>query len=191
MIFDQKFVQGLILLLLTAILTGLVVPYILRVVDTRKAREQKDREAELARQAKVVEAQAKFLDDLSNYLWRWRYLCIRLAYQGGRSDAERYADAEGEYEKSIFEVFCLVRNEISRSRRLVSESAYHRLLDLYEKDLVPLDNRISDIRDKDPGILRAAEFRRLNEDIYHTVSTRIDGMLNELANELQLRGGTP
>jgi hypothetical protein len=190
MIFDLKFVQSLVLLLFTALLTGLVVPFILKVVDARKTREQKDREAELARQAKVVEAQAKFLDDLTDYLWRWRYLCMRLAYQGSRSDAERYAAAEEEYESTFFEVFRLVRNEISRSRRLVSESTHRRLLALYDTDLRELDNKLRSVRDMVPGIERMGEFTDLVEYIYQELSARIDEIINDLAKELQLQGGT-
>ena len=66
--FRNPFVQNVVLLLLTALLTGLLVPYVLNIADDRKSPRQKEREAALARQAKIIDAQSAFLDDPSRQL---------------------------------------------------------------------------------------------------------------------------
>src|SRR5262249_61203733 len=76
---SQDFLEKVVILLLTALLTGLLAPYVLKRIDEAKSVEQKILDADLARQAKVIEAQSKFLDDLTETLWNWRYLSMKVA----------------------------------------------------------------------------------------------------------------
>ena len=75
-IIDNAFIRNVCLLLLTALLTGLLVPYLLKVIDNRKAMRQQERASALARQAKIIEDQAQFLDNLAVELWKWRYMAF-------------------------------------------------------------------------------------------------------------------
>jgi hypothetical protein len=76
---SQDFLEKIVILLLTALLTGLLAPYVLKRIDDAKSVQQKILDADLARQAKVIEAQSKFLDDLTETLWSWRYLSMKVA----------------------------------------------------------------------------------------------------------------
>ena len=219
--FRNPFVQNIVLLLLTALLTGLLVPYLLKVVDDRKSTRQKEREAALARQAKIIDAQSQLLDDLTQQLWRWRYLCIRLTYYGGQVMPERltgdradrgrhgrrlisyrqvsrtaptlspeganlFKQAEEDYEREIWDVLNNIRNEISRSRRLVTERAYQKLLAFYKQDMMALENKIASVRREERDIDKRAAFLIINRQIFDDVTTSIDQMLNELAEEMKL-----
>lgn len=186
--FRNPFVQNIILLLLTALLTGLLVPYLLKVVDDRKSTRQKEREAALARQSKIIDAQSKLLDDLSQQLWRWRYLCIRLTYYGGQGMRDRLKQAEEDYEREIWDVLNDILNEISRSRRLVTERAYQKLLTFYKHDMIALENKINSVRREEREIDKRAAFLLINRQIFDDVTTSIDQMLNELAEEMKLTG---
>jgi hypothetical protein len=53
---SQDFLEKVVILLLTAFLTGLLIPYVLKRVDEAKSKEQKILEATLARQAKIIDA---------------------------------------------------------------------------------------------------------------------------------------
>jgi hypothetical protein len=184
----NPFVQNLILLLLTALLTGLLVPYLLKVVDDRKSIRQQEREAARARQSKIIDAQAKLLDDLTQQLWRWRYLCIRLTYYGGQGMTDRLKQAEEDYEREIWEVLNNIRNEISRSRHLVTEHAYKKLLVFYKEDMITLENKINSTRREERDRDKRAAFLVINSQIFDDVTTSIDQMLNELAEEMKLTG---
>jgi hypothetical protein len=186
--FRNPFVQNIVLLLLTALLTGLLVPILLKVVDDRKSTRQKEREAALARQSKIIDAQSKFLDDLSQQLWRWRYLCIRLTYYGGQGISERLKQAEEDYERELWDVLNHVRNEISRSRRLVTERTYQKLLAFYKQDMVTLDHKIASARREERDMDKRAAFLLINQQIFDDVTTSIDEMLNELAGDMKLTG---
>ena len=183
---DSQFFQNVLLLGLTALLTGLLIPYILGNVEYRKTAQQKEREAELARQARIIEAQAKFLDDISATLWQWRYLSMKVAYYGSQPADGRYSQAEQQYDEQLWDVFSMTRNEISRSRRLLSDQSYQQLLALYKDEMVPLDQEILAARSSEERPDRMEAFFNLNSKIYGPISSRIDETLNDLATELGL-----
>ena len=181
----NELLRSLILLGATAVITGLGVPIVLRRVDESRDERQKNKEARLARQQKVIEAQSKLLDDLSELLWRWRYLSIRIAYYGLLGDAEDYGRAEDEYDRQVWDVFDGVRVQISRARRLASEEAYNVLLRFYEEQLVELDKELMRARDTAPDNRRAVYFE-LNKRIMSDTSTQIDNVLHEIAHVVGL-----
>ena len=126
MSWNQRFLENIVLLVLTALITGLGIPWVLKRVAERKLREQKRFEADLARQGKIIEAQSKLLDDLSQLLWKWRYLAKKVVYYGAQENRERYDLARRQYDEKVWDILNEFRAEISRSRRLVSERAYER-----------------------------------------------------------------
>ena len=121
MSFEQAFLEKIILLVLTALISGYGIPYVLKRVEERRLREQKKFEADLVRQGKIIEAQSKLLDDLSQLLWKWRYLAKKVAYYSAQGNAEHFDLAKKQYEESVWDILNEFRAEISRSRRLVSE----------------------------------------------------------------------
>src|SRR5581483_5947493 len=81
----SSFEQSVILLLMTAGLTGIGAPFILRKVDERRAqrqgeldaqrlRAQKVFEADLARQSKTIDAQVAMLEAFSKMVWDFQML---------------------------------------------------------------------------------------------------------------------
>ncbi len=197
--FSQDFFEKSILLLVTALLTGLLVPYLLKKIDGRKLRAQKESderkfreqkvfEAELARQNKIIEAQSKFLDDISQMLWKWRYMCVKVAYYGSDLNQEKYLLARKEFDDNIWSLFQSMRSEISRSRRLISDNAYRRLLTLYH-DMLSIDEELSElIKIERLDESASKKYLKLNNKIHSLVSGQVDESLNSIAAELRLKG---
>lgn len=184
MSFDHDFWEKVILLVLTAMVTGLGVPYILRRIEERRHREQKRFEAELARQNNIITAQAKLLEDLSRIVWRWRYLAKQVCYYAG-DNAARYETAKQQYDEGVWDILHRFRIAISRSRRLVSEQAFGRLNALYSYVVHDVDGQISELiqgDEIDPDLARQISKRFSDE-----VSARLDDALDELAAELKLK----
>lgn len=183
----EGFLESIVLLVITAALTGFLIPYILKRIDDRKLRELKDHEAQMARQNKLIEAQSKFLEDFSQLLWKFRYMCIKVTYYGSRNNHDKYDSTRIEYDERVWEVLNAIRNEISRSRRLVSEKSYQELLKLYER-IVELDNTVSSlITTEEPRKNRSTEFSKLNSFIYSDMTKQIDDVINAMATELHLK----
>jgi hypothetical protein len=185
MSFDQAFLENIVLLGLTALITGFGIPYVLKRVEERKLREQRKFEADLVRQGKIIEAQAELLDDLSQLLWKWRYLAKKVVYYGAQQNAERYEVARKQYDDEVWDILNDFRTEISRSRRLVSERAYERLNALYEYVVHDLDMQISEIIRAET--LDAAKSGEIAERFTVEVSKKLDDAIDDLASELNLK----
>jgi hypothetical protein len=173
---SRTFIESVVLLLLTAGLTGLLAPWVLKRVEERRLRR-----------GKIIEAQSKLLDDLSELLWRWRYLTIKVTYYAVRGGGEAYEAARKDYDEKIWEVLGDMRREVSLSIRLVSDKSYQTLLAQY-RYMSDLDQRVSALMNADA---RAegwrAEAGELHAHIRAEVTTRIDGLINALAEELHLK----
>ena len=182
---SPTFLENIVLLILTALITGFGIPYVLKKVEARKLQEQKKFEAGLIRQGKIIESQSKLLDDLSGLLWKWRYLAKKVVYYGSEKNMERYDLARKQYDESVWDILQDFRAEISRSRRLVSENAFEKLNKLYGYVVYEIDQEISDlIKMEELDVERAIEIaQRFSEE----VSKRLDDAIDDLASELNLK----
>jgi hypothetical protein len=183
---SQSFQENVIILLLTATLTGLIVPWALKVIDDNKKIAQKRHEAEILRQDKIIESQSVLFDDFIQVLWRWRYTSIKTVYYGGRNYSERYIDAKTEYDKNIWDIFQQTRQGISRLGRFVSTEFYQELLDFYDY-LVKIDGEITLlIQNETLSENEIRKFSDLNDILYYEATIKIDNLIKQLANELHL-----
>lgn len=188
MTISEPFVRQVSLLLLGALITGFGVPYVLRLIDARKMREQTTFEAELARQCKLLDAQSALLDEITKLVWTWRYLAKQVVYYGSRGENERYAAAKAKYEDGVWDLLDGLRTQISKARRLVSEAAFERLNELYGYVVHDVDLKVSDLAGRLE--LDRAACSELAQRFSAEVSGRLDDALFELARELRLTSGS-
>jgi hypothetical protein len=173
---SKTFIEAISTLLITAIISGLLIPYILKTIDGQNTR-----------QSKIIEAQSKFLDDISQLLWKWRSVNIKVVYYGSTNRKDRYNNAKKEYEEVMWDIMNNLRGEIGRSRRLASEKAYQDLVALYW-ELVGLAIKVTTLianEESDENIRQ--HFAELNQVINSQLTVKIDDMLNFLATELRLK----
>ena len=142
----MSFGQNITLLLLTASLTGLLVPTIKGLMDDRRFRQQKRFEAEIARESAIIEAQVRLLDDLSTLLWEFVLSMISVSYYVVNSDPTRAEAAFEDYSDKASDRFGRTQAELSKANRLVPskrvrefQELYRMLLDL-DKQLLSLAN---------------------------------------------------
>jgi hypothetical protein len=190
---SQRFIEGIAMLLFTAAVTGFLVPYLLRKtderkllqqreVDARKLREQKAFEASLARQAKVIEAQVLLLEKLSELLWQYQLMAIEITYYHGQSDQKLYEAAYDRYHANAGALLGRIRAEISKALRLASRATYDALKRLYYDELLKLDQRLTQLTEG-----KANNWLEVNRFSVYELSEIVDGTLNALATELQLK----
>jgi hypothetical protein len=176
----MTFAESAILLVLTAVLTGLGVPYVKGRIDDRKLEKQKvfdderDRaqtrfEAGLARQTKVIEAQAQLLDELAETLWGYQKLLLKITYYAVTGNSEKHRAAYSEYDDQSWDRLGTLLGLISKSRRLASVEVHDRLDRLYWKLVVELDGKVISLsrKDADDAVVaqgwRAAEHAHLRD----------------------------
>jgi hypothetical protein len=161
--------DSLILLGATAATSGFLVPFILKRIDAHRGIEEKDRELRRARRDKLVEAQAIFLDRLTEKLWKWRYIFMRVAYYGGVADEHSLEQAREAYGTQFWGILNDIRVELSRSRRLVSPEVLDALREFYDQ-IVAWDRLLLTVSNiKDP-VEKKLTYMDLNHKIFGEVS---------------------
>lgn len=198
--FNQGFLENVILLALTALVTGFLIPYILKriderklkeqkEVDERKFREQKEFEAELVRQSKVIESQALLLENLAQLMWEYQLLAIEVSFYDPLGQRDLYADAVQKYQKNSGGLFSRIRAEISKALRLTTVETYQELKDLYYEQLLPLDAKLNSlIKKQESGLQQVNKWHEFNGFAVYTLSEMVDNALNNLASEMRLKG---
>jgi hypothetical protein len=180
---SQGFIEKIVIVVLTALLARLIVPYVLKLVDEAKHKRQKKFEADLARQGKIIEAQSELIDDITKTLWEWRYLSIKVSYYGVERKKSLYAAAQKDYEARIWDVLSALRFQITKSRRLVSEDSYKILVDLYDQ-LVEIDAHGTPTADPEQKI---DEFLKLNKLLRWKMTEKLDEVVDILAKDVRLK----
>lgn len=182
---SHDFAEKVALLLLTTAISGFLIPYILRHVDIRRSIEQRRREARIARQAKLIEAQSSLLEKVSAELWKWRYSFMKVTYYGSQGEPQRYEQAWKDYTESIWSNLNQIRYQISRTRWLVSEPLYDKILEFYYI-IIKYDNKLFQVTLIEDEIKRSLELSDLNHEVFWKVSKAIDLLINDLASEVSL-----
>lgn len=180
----EPFLQGLFLLIVTAVLTGLLVPVVKARLDDRRYREQKLFESELARQAKVIDAQATLLDGLSDLLWGFLLAALGVTYYAERGDAAKLTEAWARYDAEAWVFFARLRAETSKAQRLTSHDVYEELLRLNEW-FMPFDAQLTNAVAS--GLEAGADaWTQLSRRTQGEGAALVDGVLTRLAQELRL-----
>jgi len=191
---SPEFRENVMLLLISAVLTGIVIPIVLKIRDDRKFREQKIFEAELARQGKVIDAQAAFLETFSGLLCEYQFLALSVAYYFLENNRERYVAASVEYDAKSWDFLAKLRAEITKAKRLVPQALYDDLVTFFEDILIVYDAKISGSTAATPDAAGWDAFREqqgkgfgILYDLFYTkFPAEIDTITTKLASELQL-----
>lgn len=185
---SAEFVENVVLLLLTAGLTGLLVPLLLRQIDQRKHAQQMIFEADIARQAKIIDAQVKLIEDLAQLLWEYQLLLIGVPYYRQFEGRDLYAPSLKAYEDGAGNLLGKIRAEISKALRLTPRSTYQRLKDFYYEHLLELDLKVSVLAQRDKaGAEVSDEWSQLQRFAVEELSEIVDKLIDDLASELELK----
>jgi hypothetical protein len=195
--------ESIILLVITAGLTGLLIPLVKELIDRgrlakqnrfedERLKAQKRFEADLARQTKIIDAQADLVDNLAGTLWAFEKLILRVTYYGAAGDFEKFRSAFTKFDDEAWDLLAQVLAANSKARRLASPEAQNRLVKLYAYLVTDVAPQLEPLRGSRPteGGRLSAELRdachRLNRAVYEEVAAEIDDVLTNFANEFRL-----
>jgi hypothetical protein len=147
-----SFLKNLVLSVLLLLMTSLLVPIVLKQIDDRQFVDQQRLQAELARQAHIIDAQAELLDSLATAFWDYEIYAADVLYSRderiGLPDWHQRA-VDTYYEQSG-PLLGTMRSEISMVLRLAPRSTYEAFLRLYEEEILPFDSCLLELM-KTPG----------------------------------------
>lgn len=183
----QEFFENVALLLLTATITGLLAPYLLKIIEDRRLRARAKFEDDLARQAKVIDAQVDLLEAFADAVWQFQLMAIEVTYYHGKLPDELYERALEKYQQEVGKLLVKIRSLISKSTRLVPHDAYLRLSRLYYAEFLPLDSRLQILATaKVEGQDDNAAWHRLNQYAVFALAEKVDNEIRFLAQSLNL-----
>jgi hypothetical protein len=186
--------QSLILLGTTAALSGFLIPFILNRVQIQNQKRQKQFDADLARQTKVIEEQVALIESLSNTLWEFQLALVAPLYYGQWSTSKLQANETGAYEEAkkkylsdASRLLGAIRVEIGKAVRLVPREQWVNLRDLYHNDLLKLDQRVTDLISTGLSDANRQSWHEMNNYIVNGLAEIIDITIDEIAEKLELK----
>lgn len=181
---STAFIEKVVLLFLTALLTGILVPYINAKINDRKLRNQKLFEAELIRQNKLIESQNDLLIQLEKLAHQFHQLIVSVAwYKVGEPNEERYNTNRNEYEKHYWQFETEISTEIAKAHRLVSVQAHKQLVNFHEY-LEQIDIQLVKLAKQNKPDEEWKKF--LNEEIKINYKNKLRTMIELLAKDCGL-----
>jgi len=177
--------DSLILLAATAIVSGFLVPFVLKRIDSQREAQAKDRDLKRVRRDRLIDAQVAFLDRLTETLWSWRYLVMRITYYGGIADEQGFEKARQAYNEKFWFSLNEIRVEISKSSRLVSTRVLEDLRGFYNS-IVALDRDLLSAAAIEDVVERRMTYMDLNHKVFGEISDQIDNLLSKVADDLHL-----
>ncbi len=137
-----SFVKNLILSLVLLGVSSLLIPIVLKQIDDRKAVDQQRLQDDLARQDKVVDAQAALLATMAADFWAYEahasdVVVSRHAQFGQEGWHQRAVDA---YYLQSGPLLATMRAEISTLLQLAPQANYEAFLQLFDEEISALDS---------------------------------------------------
>ena len=93
--------ESLILLVVTAALTGVLAPIVVQITNRRRLNEQRLFDEELKRETAFFEAQAQFLKELAT-IWDYLEKALAVSYAAHLSTPERFKQVWEAYDEESF-----------------------------------------------------------------------------------------
>jgi hypothetical protein len=202
--------QSLILLGATALVSGLLAPFIVNRIQVSNQQRLKIHEAALTRQSKIIEEQGAFIHRLSNLLWEFQLTLIAPLYYGQaafqgvtwhvpaadtdesssntpESRLSPYEDAAKKYMQNADRLLGSIRAEIGGAVRLVPPDKWAALKDLYYRELLPLDVAVTQLIGDGPTEADAREWSEKHTYILEDLAAILDETVDDLAESLNLK----
>jgi hypothetical protein len=173
--------DNLVLLGVTALLTGLLVPLIKARMDDRRVIQQRQAEEDLARDSKFIDAQTELLNRLSTDLWRLAGKILGVSYYAVSGSTAQFEEAWRLYDSTSFDELFELRAHVSRSERLLSEEAHRQLEELHDWCFGQVDPQLTTMARGSP---QAGEWSSFHRSTMADLFTRIDSVLTTIARDV-------
>ena len=177
----KPIIEKIVLFLITAGLTGFLIPVVTQNIAHKQLLEQRLYETELARGNAIIEAQVKLIDNLSDLLWEYQLLAIDVTYYQPHEDQTNYVAALAAYDAKTGDVLGNIRSEISKSLRLTSLDTYNLLIQMYYSELIEVDVNLRMLIEGD-----TEDWLEFNQYLVYELSAKVDQLIYDLGVEMEL-----
>ena len=180
---SEDFAEKLLLLLIGAIVTGVMVPLIKSRMDHAKFKNQKKFEAEMSRQATVINAQKKFLEELSDLAWDFQLRVMEVTYTRSFGTEETFTAVFEKYDIDSWGLLREIRSTIGTARWFVDDATYQLLSEYYHEWIVAIDSSMMGLVRSDASLQDWEEYHQF---LYRETSVKTDELFGNLARRFSL-----
>ena len=185
---SESFVEKAALLLLTALITGMLVPLAIGWINANETRRQQAVNEARTRNDALVAAQSRLLDEFTETISTIQTLALDVSWHGipDVANPEMQKRAYERYSDQIIGHIARWRAEVAKARILaspqVAEKMYRHFADMFDQDLeiVKLMNRHADAAEWNARHSKSEEFLVKGE-----------ALLGELARDMGLSRPAP
>jgi hypothetical protein len=144
---SASFIEKVVLLLLTAILTGIVVPSIINDSNRKYSERQKEVEKMRARDDAILQAQSKLLDDVSEIILTCETLILDVSWYRTRfaMNEEMHRRAFSRYSERIVDLISRWRALQARARNLTSPVISSKIDDFLRRFFLEQDTPLNQL----------------------------------------------
>ncbi|HVG17124.1 MAG TPA: hypothetical protein VM935_19280 [Chitinophagaceae bacterium] len=169
---SESFIEKVLLLVLTIVLSGFLIPYITNWIQSRKSKNEV-----------VLQAQSKLIDDVSKTLMAYETLLIDISWyktESGKSEA-MYKKALDRYSEQSVGLLTDWRVESIRAKQLASESIGNQL-DSFQIKMLELQDKPMNIlrQDKNATFKDWQALRDTNADMLQEARNLISRLSIEM-----------
>jgi cell division protein FtsL len=181
---SESFVEKVLLLLLTIILSGIIVPIIINYLTSKSAERQKAIEAMKAKDQSILQAQSNLLNDLSETILTYETLALDASWYGTEdiNNKEMHQKAFLRYNDRTVDLISKLRALASRAQTLASPAISNKINAFMYK--------IFEVQDKPLNRLYTsnASFQQWGEQHEKTNEMLVEAnsLISEIANDLGL-----
>lgn len=180
-IVSQSFVQTVLILLITAVVTGYLVPRVKATLDHDNFERQKRFENDLARQTKIREDRIKLLDELEALLWEYQFLALEPSYYQLRDNAAGFQSTFQQYDEKAPILLASISSKISKLRRLASAEIHQEFRELLHQRLLPLDSRLARLAESEDTT--KDEWQQHHHEVYKGLGQEIEDVVLVLSHD--------
>lgn len=182
---SESFVEKLVLLLVTAILSGILVPLTINYVSFRTAAREKEREARRARDDSILQAQSKLLDEFSETALTAMTLALDVSWfktQAAAND-EYHKKAFARYSDRIVDLVAKWRALASRAQTLTSPAVSRKINAFLAMFFNEIDTPLNQLYNKSAATTE--DWQRQHETNERTISDA-NRLIAEISHDLGL-----
>lgn len=173
-IVSASFIEKTVLLLLTALSSGLLIPYVGDKIQASKAQNEA-----------MTQAKAKLLDDITNTLITYQYLAGDVSYYKGDSalaNDKLQAMAFERYSNKVVDLMAQWGVEIAKAKTLASPEVSAKLEKFMNKVLEEQELKLVSLYSKNASVSEWAQMNELTGKMYEEAKS----LITELAVDLKL-----
>jgi len=179
---SESFLEKVALLLLTAVLSGFLLPYAIARYNNGVAARLKAADLARAKNDSIVQAQSKLVEDFANVVFTYETLAVDVSWYktGAGKDDKLYQKAYERYSDKIVDLLSTWRSLSARSQTLTSPSVSSKINAFQLRVFAEQDTPMSRLNRRDASTKEWEEQHLRNEQMLGEAHALVSEIMDDV-----------